>query len=176
MPWTDALLRTWVYDPLPAWLPGFGHLRRLAAAPKHHIVDPGLASTLLGLAVDDLLEGRDVTAPLPRDGTFLGALFESLAALSVRVFAQAADAAVGHLRRRDGDREVDFVVHGPGRRRVAIEAKLAATVNDRDVRHLLWLRDLLGDELTDTVVLTTGRDAYRRRDGVAVVPLALLGP
>src|SRR5690606_4579307 len=34
----------------------------------------------------------------------------------------------------------------------------------------------MGDALTDMVVLTTGQDAYRRRDGVAVIPLALLGP
>lgn len=44
----------------------------------------------------------------------------------------------------------------------------------RDVRHLLWLRDNLGDDVADLVVLTTGRHAYRRADGVAVVPLALL--
>lgn len=175
-PWTDALARTWVYDPIPPWQPGFAHLRQLAASPKHHLVDPALACALLNLDVEDLLEGRDPTPALPRDGAFLGGLFESLAALSVRVFAQAAGARVGHLRRRGGDHEIDMVVYGPGRHRVAIEVKLAAAVTDHDVRHLLWLRSLLGDELADTAILTTSRDAYRRRDGVAVVPLALLGP
>ena len=114
---------------------------------------------------------------MPRNGVFLGALFESLVALTVRVFAQPAEASVGHLRRRNGDHEVDFVVTGPGRRRIAVEAKLSALVDDRDVRHLLWLKGELGDELTDMVVVTTGRHAYRRQlDGVVVVPLALLGP
>ena len=43
--------------------------------------------------------------------------------------------------------------------------------------HLRWLRDRLGDDLLDAVVVTSGRYAYRRpEDGVAVVPAALLGP
>ena len=58
---------------------------------------------------------------------------------------------------------------------LAFEVKLAAAVSDRDVQHLVWLRNTLGPELVDSVVLTTGTDAYRRRDGIAVVPLALLG-
>jgi hypothetical protein len=37
------------------------------------------------------------------------------------------------------------------------------------------LRDQVGDDLRDLVILTTGPEAYRREDGVAVVPLALLG-
>jgi hypothetical protein len=58
---------------------------------------------------------------------------------------------------------------------VAIEVKLARTVTDEHVRHLLWLRERLSDDLLDAVVLTTGPDAFRRRDGTAVVPAALLG-
>lgn len=59
---------------------------------------------------------------------------------------------------------------------VAIEVKLAPSVRDDDVTHLAWLRDRLGDDLLDAIVVTTGREAYRRSDGVAVVPAALLGP
>lgn len=175
-PWTDALERTWVSDPVEPWLPGFNHLGRLGVTAKHHLADPALACALLGLEEDDLLDGRTPEPALPRDGAFLGALFESLVALTLRVFAQAAEASVGHLRRRNGDREVDFVVTGRGRRCVAVEAKLSALVEDRDVRHLLWLKGELRDDLTDLVVVTTGKHAYRRTDGVAVVPLALLGP
>ncbi|MCC6434538.1 MAG: hypothetical protein IT196_05865 [Acidimicrobiales bacterium] len=59
---------------------------------------------------------------------------------------------------------------------MAIEVKLAQSVSDRDVRHLRWLQDRLGDDMADAVVLTTGPEAYRRRDGIAVIPLGLLGP
>ncbi len=175
-PWTDALERTWISDPLEPWLPGINHLGRLGSTAKHHLADPALACALLTLDEDDLLAGKHPEPTIPRDGVFLGALFESLVALTVRVFAQRAEANVGHLRRRNGDHEIDFVVHGRGRRRIAVEAKLSALVDDHDVRHLLWLNRELGDDLTDMLIVTTGRHAYRRADGVAVVPLALLGP
>ncbi len=53
--------------------------------------------------------------------------------------------------------------------------KLAAGVTDADVRHLHWLRNQLSDDTVDLLVITTGSNAYRRRDGIAVIPLALLG-
>ena len=59
---------------------------------------------------------------------------------------------------------------------VAIEVKLSSTVDDDDVRHLRWLQRQLGPDVLDAVVLTTGSEAFRRSDGVGVVPLALLGP
>ena len=59
---------------------------------------------------------------------------------------------------------------------VAFEVKLSPLVTDDDVRHLVWLRDRLGGDVLDTAVITTGRHAYRRSDGVAVIPAALLGP
>ena len=57
---------------------------------------------------------------------------------------------------------------------LAIEIKPGHTVVDDDVKSLLWLRDRIGDDLVDALVITTGPQAYRRRDGVAVVPAALL--
>jgi hypothetical protein len=59
---------------------------------------------------------------------------------------------------------------------LALETKLSATVEDGDVKHLRWLQEQLGPDLLDAVVVTTGPHAYRRPDGVAVVPASLLGP
>ena len=56
-----------------------------------------------------------------------------------------------------------------------MEVKLGGVIADRDVRHLLWLRARLGHRLLDSVVVSTGPTAYRRADGIAVVPAALLG-
>jgi len=64
-------------------------------------------------------------------------------ALSVRVYAQASEAAVGHMQTAGGAHEVDLIVERDDHRVVAIEVKLS--------------------------------QAYRRRDGIAVVPAALLG-
>jgi len=59
---------------------------------------------------------------------------------------------------------------------LASEVTLSAAVGDRDARHLHRLRDRLGDDLLDAAVLTTGPEACRRKDGIAVVPLVRIGP
>ena len=176
VPYRDTLERIWISDPVPAWAPSHNRLARLTGNPKHFLTDPALAVALLNIDEDMLLSGREVGPAIPRNGSLLGALFEALIALDVRVYAQAAEAHVGHLRTSSGAREIDFIVTGRGNRVLGIEVKLSATVNAGDVRHLLWLRDQLGPDLVDMVVVTTGTDAYRRSDGVVVVPAALLGP
>lgn len=171
----DHLTRVFVLDPLPAWIPSFNPLKRLTQSPKHHLVDPALAARLVGVGRAALLNGGG-DRPATETGSWLGALFESLTTQSVRVYADAAAARVGHLRTKETDREIDLIVEGDDRRVVAVEVKLSASVGDHDVRHLNWLQTQIGDRLADRVLITTGEYAYRRRDGVAVVPLALLGP
>lgn len=175
-PYVEVLERLWILDRVDAWLPTRNRLSRLSAPPKHHLVDPALAARLLGVGVDALLDGRDPGPPVPRDGTLLGALFESLVTQSVRVYAQAAEAVVKHMRTYGGQREIDMIVERDDGRIMALEVKFARTVQDDDTRHLRWLHDQLGDDLLDAAIVTTGPDAYRRADGIAVVPAALLGP
>jgi predicted AAA+ superfamily ATPase len=122
------------------------------------------------------IQGRDAGPPIPRDGTLLGALFESLVTLNVRVYAQQAEAEVKHLRTHAGEHEVDLIVERADGHVVAIEVKLAETVDGGARRHLNWLAAEIGADLLDCIVVTTGKAAYRRDDGVAVVPAALLGP
>ncbi|MGQ0466977.1 MAG: hypothetical protein ACT4QG_16860 [Sporichthyaceae bacterium] len=71
---------------------------------------------------------------------------------------------------------VDLVVDGSDRSCVALEVKLSDTVHPADAQHLNWLKDQLGERLVERVIVNTGKFAYRRPDGVAVVPFALLGP
>jgi predicted AAA+ superfamily ATPase len=172
----DALERLWLLDPVAPWLPTRNYLARSGAAPKHQLVDPALAARLLGVDAGALLGGHDFGQAIPRDGTLLGALFESLVTLDVRVYAQQAEAIVKHLRTHRGDHEIDLIVQRADERVVAIEVKLTETVTNDDVRQLNWLAGEIGDDLLDRVVITTGRAAYRRKDGVAVVPAALFGP
>jgi uncharacterized protein len=173
-PWHDALARLWILDPVPAWLPTHNELRRLAQAPKHHLADPALATRLLGLDADALLAGSESGPCVARGGLLLGRLFESLVTLSLRVYAQANEAHVRHLRLHGGQREIDLIIERADRRVLAIEVKLSRTVNDQDVKHLLWLKERVGDELLDAIVINTGPEAYRRRDGIGVIPAGLL--
>ncbi|GAB6898096.1 ATP-binding protein [Kineosporia succinea] len=176
LPYIDTLTRLRILDEVPPWIPSRNHLKRLTQAPKHHLVDPALAARLVGATRASLLRGAG-QAFTPEDGTYLGQLFESLATMSVRVFAEVVPASVSHLRLDSGRREVDLIVERDlDRAVVAFEVKLAGDIGYEDVKHLLWLREELGEQLVDAVVLTTGPAAYRRPDGIAVVPLGLLGP
>jgi predicted AAA+ superfamily ATPase len=140
----------------------------------HHLTDPALAARLLGLGSDALLSGEESGPEISRDGDMLGRLFESLVTLSLRVYAQHCEATVHHLRTRNGDHEIDLIVERDDGRVLAVEVKLSALVNDDDVRHLHWLRERIGDELLDAIVVNTGQHAYRRADGIGVVPASLL--
>jgi uncharacterized protein len=175
IPYRNVLQRLWILDPLPGWLPTKNRIRRVAQSEKHHLVDPALAAHLLGVDEDALLSGVDVGPRIPRDGTLLGALFESLVAQSVRVYAHASGARTYHLRTREG-REVDLIVELPNGRTLALEVKLSRNVEAGDLKHLHWLKEQMGDDLLDAAVITTGTEAYRREDGIAVIPAALLGP
>lgn len=163
----DHLRQLWLIDDVSGWQPVRMSLGQLAQAPKHQLADPALAARALGLSTRSLLSARGAH--------MIGPLFESLATLSVRVAAQSIGAHVHHLRTRRGEHEIDLIVEDPEGRIVALEVKLAHAVQDKDVRHLLWLREQLPDDVADLVILTTGTTAYRRQDGIAVVPLALLG-
>ena len=173
IPYRAALERLWMIEEVPAWSPTRNRLRGLASAPVHQMADPALAARLLGATADGLLAGRSVWGG---DGPLLGALFESLVTLSVRVYAQAGGARVSHLRTHGGGHEVDLIVERADGGIVALEVKLASTVDDGDLRHLRWLAERVGPRLLDAAVVTTGREAYRRRDGIGVIPASLLGP
>jgi len=171
----ELLERIRLLEPLPAWVPVFNPLGRLGQAPKHHLVDPALAARLLGATelslIDDSLPGA-----VPRKGSLLGVLFESLAAMTVRVFAEVARARVFHLRTRNGEHEIDLIVERSDHSVLAIEVKLSSAIDRHDTKHLIWLEGQLGDRLVDKVLINTGPYAHRLPDGTAVVPLGLLGP
>lgn len=91
-------------DPLPTWVPVGNALNRLVAKPKHHLADPALSARLLGLDSRALLTGSGRVMN-PGAGVALGALFEALATLCVRVFAQTDEAGVRANEPRADKRE-----------------------------------------------------------------------
>lgn len=173
----DTLSRLWILDQIPAWVGSRSRMTSLAASPKHYLADPGLAARLLGVNSTALVDEAQPGTMRTRDGALLGALFEHIVALTVRVHAETHGCRVLHLRTKNGQNEVDLIVERDDGRVLALEVKLAPIPREKDVRHLKWLKEKLGSDLVDAVVVTTGKLAYRRaEDGIAVVPLALLGP
>lgn len=164
----DVLSRLRMLHDVEAWLPQDNSLGKLAKAPKHHLVDPALAARLLGVTAESLL------TPGGSAGVRLGHLFESFVTQSLEVYAQANEARLFHFRGRTA--EVDLIVEQGDGSFIGIEVKVSPDITDHDVRHLKWLRSAVGSRMRDAIVVTTGPHAYRRQDGIAVIPLALLAP
>lgn len=169
----DVLSSLYLLDQIDAWSPSQKFLARAALAPKHFLADPALAARLLNLNEVKLMSAAEPTTN-NGDRTRLGDFFEALVALSLQTYAAANDAQVSHFRDHDGRHEIDFIIHRGHAAAVGFEVKLKSSITDHDVRHLLWLKESAPDQIVDLVVIYTGAHAYRRQDGVAVIPLALL--
>ena len=173
LPYRDALTRLRILDELPAWLPTRNQFARASQAAKHYLADPALALRLMNYDAETVRTAANYGTG-KYDGLLLGRLFEALVVLSVRTYADASFAKAMHFRERDGRHEVDLIVERHDGRVLAIEVKLSATISDDDVKHLRWLKREIGDELIDSVVIYAGEFAYRK-DGIALIPLAMLG-
>ena len=166
----DALGRLFVVEDLPAWNTHVRSRTSLIRSPKRHFVDPSLAPAALGVGPQRYLD--DLRA--------FGFLFESMAVRDLRIYAQANDADVYHYRDTYG-LEADAVIEARDGRWIAIEVKLGGAASiDEAATALLKLRNRVAAEraamLARLMVITGGRYCYERPDGVAVVPLACLGP
>lgn len=160
-----AAERLMVVDEVPAWSPQLRSRTRLVGVPKRNLVDPSLAASLLG-ADASRLRGDPET---------LGFLFESLAIRDVQVYAQALGATVHHYRERSGDLEVDLVVEGADGAWMGVEVKLGSHRIDQAAASLRAVADRRVTRPPQAlVVLTGGPYAFRREDGVFVVPLGAL--
>lgn len=170
-----ALESLWVIEPIAAWHPTNAALRRFALSPKHQLFDPGVAAHLAEQTSESILGGSPAGPARDRQGTIMGALFEAQTAHDVAVYAQASGARLRHFRDAGGRHEIDLIVQRRDGRVLAMEVKLSRAPSGDDKRHLLWLKDAIGDELLDMVIVYSGPIAFRDRDGIAMVPLALLG-
>lgn len=166
-PYLEALGRLMVVDDVEAWNPELRSRTRLMTTPKRHLVDPSLAAALMECDPTRLLG----------DLNSLGYLFESLVTRDVRVYAAASGASVYHYRERAGELEVDLIVERRDGAWIGIEVKMGSALIDEAASALLRLASArVVHPPAALVVLTTTEYAYRREDGVIVVPLGLLGP
>ena len=165
----DALERVFLVEDLPAWSARLRSRARLQQSPKRHFVDPSLAAAVLGASPVRLIEDLET----------LGLLFESLVVRDLRVYASANRANVYHARSSYGD-EFDAVIERRDGAWVPVEVKLGARRVDDAARSLLKGCAAVdtsdrGEPANMLVVMATGY-AYRRPDGVSVVPITALGP
>lgn len=110
------------------------------------------------------------------DGDLLGRVLDAFVAAQLRpeLAVSASRPRLYHLRTEGGRREVDLVAELAGRRVIGIEIKAAAAPTARDARHLVWMRDELGDRFVAGVVLHTGPRLYELADKIVAAPICTL--
>ncbi|QPL04881.1 MULTISPECIES: ATP-binding protein [Actinomyces] len=163
----DALTRAYVIEDLPAWNPVLRSRTAIRTSPTRHFVDPSIGTAVMRWSPADLL--RDVEA--------FGLHFESLCVRDLRVYAEANDGTVHHYRDKTG-LEADAVVVLADGRWAPVEITLGTRQLDDAATHLRRLRERMDlermGEPSFLAVITAGATAYRRDDGVLVLPLACL--
>lgn len=162
-----ALDRIFVTENLPAWNPALRSKTAIRTSPKRQFVDPSIAAAALRLTPSRLLE----------DFNYFGFLFESLCDRDLRIYAEAIDGQVFHYRDASG-LEADAVIALNDGRWAAVEVKLGSKEIEDAAVHLLELKNKVNTEKmrepSFLMILTGSEIAYRREDGVYVVPLGCL--
>jgi predicted AAA+ superfamily ATPase len=162
-----ALERLMTVDNLPAWNTHIRSSDMLRKAPKRHLADPSLAVGALKLSIDKL------TADL----NYFGLLFESLAIRDLKIYANTDDGKVFHYRDSRGV-EIDAIIEYADGTWGAFEIKLGIGAVDNAARNLLKFAAKIdtkkAGEPAALTVITGNGFAYRRPDGVNVVPLSTL--
>ena len=164
-----ALDRIFVTENLEAWNPALRSKTAVRTSVKRHFVDPSIATGVMRLTPSRLLD----------DFQYFGFLFESLCTRDLRIYAEAIDGQLFHYHDASG-LESDAVICLNDGRWAPVEVKLGSREIEEAAHHLLQLRSKVDtDKMREPsflMILTGGEFAYRRSDGVLVVPIGALGP
>lgn len=163
----NALDRIFVTENLPAWNPALRSKTAIRTSPKRQLVDPSIAAATLRLTPERLLD----------DFEYFGFLFESMCDRDLRIYAEANDGQLFHYRDKSG-LEADAVICLADGRWAAIEVKLGSKEIEEAAVHLIELKNKINTqkmkEPSFLMILTGTEFAYKREDGVLVVPIGCL--
>ena len=165
----NALQRLFVVEDMPAWNPNLRSKAAIRTSPTRHFVDPSIGTAALGIVPKDLLS----------DLESFGLFFEDMAIRDLRVYADAIGGSVSHFRDAKG-LECDAVVHLRNGSYGLVEIKLGGETKIAEGAASLFSLSQKIDttrmrEPSFLMVLTAvGKYAYRRQDGVLVVPISCL--
>lgn len=164
-----ALKKIFVIEDMEAWNPNLRSKTAIRTSDTRYFTDPSIATAALGVGPQDLIN----------DLNTFGLLFETMAVRDLRVYAEALNGKVYHFRDKNG-LECDAVVHLRDGRYGLVEVKLGGEDKIRDGADAL--KNLAGKIDTSRmrepsflmVLVGVGQYAYRREDGVYVVPIGCL--
>lgn len=167
--YVNALRKIFVVEDMPAWNPNLRSKTAIRSSDTRYYIDPSIAAAALGIGPNDLVN----------DLNTFGFLFETLCVRDLRVFADALNGEVYHYRDRDGQ-ECDAVIHLRNGKFALIEIKLGGDkLIEEGAKSLKSMEAKIDIDKMNSpsflMVLTgTGDYAYRRSDGVLVVPIGCL--
>ena len=164
-----ALKKLFVIEDLTAWNPNVRSKAAIRTGDTRHFVDPSIGTAILGLGPKDLIN----------DLHSFGLFFEDMVVRDLRVYAEALDGTLYHYRDSNG-LECDTVLHRRNGSYALLEVKLGGEekINDGAASLIALANNIDTDKMPSpsfmAVIVGVGRYAYRRKDGVYVIPLGCL--
>lgn len=163
----DILHELFLVDDLLAWCPNIRSKSNIRTTPTRHFVDPSLACLSLNISPEDLLI----------DANTFGLFFEDLAVRDLRIYSESIDGEIRHYRDSSG-LECDAVIHLRDGRWAPIEIKLGSQeAIELAAKNLIKLINNIDEKYSKpsfAMILTATGKAYRRNDGIYVIPINLL--
>lgn len=165
----NALKKIFVIEDMPSWNPNLRSKTAIRSSDTRYYIDPSIAVAALGVVPNDLIN----------DLKTFGFLFETLCVRDLRVYAEALNGDVFHYRDKNG-LECDAVIHLKNGKYGLVEIKLGGDkLIEEGAKSLKTLASKINTEEMKNpsflMVLTgTGDYAYRRHDGILVVPIGCL--
>ena len=165
----NALRRIFLIEDVPAWKPSLRSKTAIRTSDKRQFVDPSIAVAVMRADADSIID----------DFKYFGFLFESLVTRDLRIYSQLIDGEVFHYRDKN-ELEADIIIRLHDNRWAAVEVKLGNKEIEEGAKHLLALQKKVDTEKVGEpsflMIVTGGQYAYRRPDGVYVVPIGCLKP
>ncbi|MBQ6956841.1 MAG: ATP-binding protein [Bacteroidales bacterium] len=164
-----ALRKIFVVEDMPAWNPNLRSKTAIRTSDTRYFVDPSIAAAAMGIGPKDLMN----------DLSTFGLLFEVLAIRDLRVYAEALDGHVRHYRDRNG-LECDAVIHLRNGSYGLVEIKIGGeTLIEEGAKTLKKLAskidtDKMGEPSFLMILTAHGSYAFRRSDGIWIVPIGSL--
>jgi predicted AAA+ superfamily ATPase len=166
--YVNAFRRIFLIEDIAAWRPSLRSKSAIRTSEKRQFVDPYIATAVMSANADSILN----------DFEYFGFLFESLVTRDLRIYAQLMDGELYHYRDKE-QLEADLIIRLHDNRWAAVEVKLGSKGIDEGAKHLRELHAKVDTtkvgEPAFLMIVTGGQFAYRRKDGVLVVPVGCLG-
>lgn len=165
----SALKKIFVIEDMPAWNPNLRSKTAIRSSDTRYYIDPSIASAALGIGPNDLIN----------DLNTLGLLFETMCVRDLRVYSESIGGEILHYRDKSG-LECDTVIHLRNGKYGLAEIKLGGQrLIEEGVTNLKKLYEKI--DITKMpapsfmmIVVGTGDFAYRREDGIYIVPIGCL--